>query len=149
MTRHLLYFRPGEEARMLARCQFGLGLDGKGGATLTYPIKGMPWRRNIMKNYAFNFSEEEAALLFSDVHRIRAEFPAECLSNEQLWSDSSEKANGITRDRKTGTLCYSIAIYVERGNPEESYALRENSEALLESTLHRTISALIAPYEKP
>lgn len=148
MTRHLFYFRPGEEARMLARCQFGLGMDGKGGATLTYPIKGMPWRRNIMKSYALNVSKEETALLFADVHRIRAESPTECLSNEQLWSDSSEKANGITRDRDTGTLCYSIAIYVEGGNPEESYALRENSEALLESALYRTISALITPYEK-
>lgn len=148
MTHHLFYFRPGEEARMLAGCQFGLGLDGKGGAILTYPIKGMPWRRNITKSYTFNFSEEHAALLFSEVYRIRTKSPAECLSNEQLWSDSSEKANGITRDRKTGTLCYSIAIYVEGGDPEESYALRENSKVLLESTLHRTISALIAPYEK-
>lgn len=148
MTRHLFYFRPGEEARMLARCQFGLLPDGKGGATLTYPIKGMPWRRNIMKSYAFHRSEEEASLLFADVHRIRAEFPEECLPIEQLWSDSSEKANAITRDRKTGVICYSIAIYSEGGNPEESYALRENSEALLESALHRTISGLIAPYEK-
>jgi hypothetical protein len=148
MTRHLFYFRPGEEARMLARCQFGLGLDGKGGALLTYPIKGMPWRRNIMKSYDFNFSQETTTLLFSEVHRIRTEFPSECLSIEQLWSDSSEKANGITRDRQTGTLCYSIAIYVERGEPEDSYALRENSEALLQSALYRTVSPLIAPYEK-
>ena len=147
MTRYLFYFRPGEEARMLARCQFGLGLDGKGGATLTYPIKGMPWRRNIIKSYAFNFSKEETALLFSEVHRIRAECSAECLSKELLWSDSSEKANGITRDKKSGTLCYSIAIYLEGGNPEESYALREDSKALLTSALHQTISGLIAPYE--
>jgi hypothetical protein len=148
MTRLLLYFRPGEEARMLARCQFWLGPDGKAGALLTYPIKGMPWRRNVMRSHAFNFSEEETALLFDEVHRIRAEFPAECLSIEQLWSDHSEKANGITRDRETGTLCYSIAIHAEAGVPEESYGLRENSEALLGSALHRAVSSLVAPYER-
>jgi len=148
MNRHLFYFRPGEEARMLARCQFSVGEDGRCGAILTYPIKGMPWRRNVVRSYEFCLPEETKALLFADVHRIRTEFPAECLSNEQLWSDSSEKANGITRDRATGTLCYSIAIYVEGGKPEESYALRENSKALLESVLYRTISALTTPYEK-
>jgi|GEM_PF-7070721 len=133
---------------MQARCQFGLGLNGKGGALLTYPIKGMPWRRNIMKSYAFDFSEEKTKFLFAEVHRIRNEFPEECLSIDQLWSDSLERANGITRDRKTGALCYSIAIYVERGEPEASYALRENSPALLRSELYRTVSALIAQYEK-
>jgi hypothetical protein len=101
-----------------------------------------------MKSYEFNLPEETKALLFAEIHRIRADYPAECLSNEQLWSDSSEIANGITRDRATGTLCYSVAIYVEGGKPEESYALRENSKALSESALYRTISALIAPYEK-
>lgn len=148
MTRHLFYFRPGEESRMLARCQFGIAPDGRCGATLTYPIKGMPWRRNVMKSYEFNLSGQTKGLLFAEVHRIRAEQPAECLSYEQLWSDSSEKANVITRDRTAGTLCYSIAIYLEGGETEESYALRENSNALLESELFRTISALIAPYEK-
>ncbi len=148
MTRHLFYFRPGEEARMLARCQFGIASDGRCGATLTYPIKGMPWRRNVRRTYEFNLPEETRSLLFAEIHRIRAEYPAECLSNEQLLSDRSEKANGITRDRATRTLCYSVAIYAEPGNPEESYALRETSKALSESALYRTISALIAPYEK-
>lgn len=148
MAGHLFYFRPGEEARMLARCQFGIASDGRCGATLTYPIKGMPWRRNVMKSYEFHLSEETKALLFAEVHRIRIEQPAECLSIDQLWSDSSEKANVITRDRTAGTLCYSIAIYTEGGEPEESYALRENSNALLEADLYRIISTLIAPYEK-
>ena len=101
-----------------------------------------------MKSYEFSLAEETRNLLFAEIHRIRAEHPAECLSNEQLWSDASEKANGITRDRATGTLCYSIAIYVDAGQPEDAYALREDSKALLESSLYRTISSLIEPYEK-
>jgi hypothetical protein len=86
--------------------------------------------------------------LFAEVHRIRREHPEQCLSHEQLWSDSTEKANGITRDKVTGTLCYSIAIFSEPGIAEESFALRENSSALLDSVLYQVVSELIAPYER-
>lgn len=46
-------FRPGEERRMLTRCQFGITEEGCG-ATFTYPIKGMPWRRNVVKSFRFD-----------------------------------------------------------------------------------------------
>jgi len=147
MTKQLFFFRPGEERRMLARCQFGLNEDGSCGATFTYPIKGYPWRRNVMKSYGFSIDEETKKLLFSEVHRLKREFPDECLSNDQLWNDSSEKANGITRDRKTNTLCYTIGIMVEYGESEEYYAMREDSKALLGSHLFKVISKLIQPYE--
>ena len=132
---------------MLARCQFGLSEDGKCGATFTYPIKGYPWRRNIEKSYNFSIDEETIKLLFSEIHRLKREFPEECLSNDKLWSDSSEKANDITRDRATNTLCYTISIMVERKEPEEYYAIRENSEALLSSKLCEIITSLIQPHE--
>jgi hypothetical protein len=128
--------------------QFGIDPDGKCGATLTYPIKGLRWRRNLMKHYAFHLSEEETALLFAEVRRLRAEHPQECLPNDQLWSDSSEKANGITRDRRTGTLCHTIGISGDDGQSEEQFAMREDSDALLTSSLYRTISRLIGPHEK-
>jgi hypothetical protein len=147
MAKHIFYFRPGEEKRMLARCQFGLSFNGTCGATLTYPIKGYPWRRNIMKSFGFPIDEETKKLLFEEVRRLKKEFPEECLSREQLWSDSSEKANGITRDRATNTLCYTVGIMVENEKPEEYYAIRENSPALLESHLFKIISKLIEPYE--
>src|SRR5687767_11131986 len=108
MDRHLYFFRPGEEARMLATCQFGVNVEGRCGATFTYPIKGYPWCHNVVKSYEFDVPEQTKDLLFAEVARIRAEHPGECLSNDQLWSDSSEKANGITRDRSTGKLCYTI-----------------------------------------
>jgi len=101
-----------------------------------------------MRSYEFHLPDEAQALLFAEAQRIHTEYPAECLANDQLWSDRSEKANGITRDRATGTLCYSIGIYVEHGEPEVSYALREDSSVLLGSALYKTVSALIAPYEK-
>ena len=65
MKMHLFYFMPGEEARMLARCQFGLSEDGNGGALITYPIKGCPWRRNVMRSFSFPFTKEQAELIRS------------------------------------------------------------------------------------
>lgn len=148
MDRTLYYFRPGEEVRMLARCQFGINREGRCGATLTYPIKGHPWRRNVVKSYQFEVSPEAKALMFAEVERIRTEHPSECLRYEQLWNDSSEKANGILRDRSSGKLCYSIAILQPDGPALEQYALREDSAALLNSRLYQIVAGLIAPYEK-
>ena len=132
---------------MLARCQFGVR-DGRCGATLTYPIKGHPWRKNIVRSYEFALRPDTIDLLFAEVARIRREHPEECLGQEQLWSDTTEKANGITRDRSTSTLCYTISIIREDGTHEESFALRENSTALVRSALFQVISELIAPYAK-
>ena len=148
MPQRLFYFRPGEEHRMLARCQFGINEQGKCGATLTYPIEGYPWRRNIQKSFEFDLGPEERAALFAEVRRLRAEHPGECLANEDLWSDASEKANGVTRDRKSGTLCHTIGIRGDQGEWKEYFSMRENSRALVDSTLYKTISKLIQPYEK-
>jgi len=132
---------------MLARCQFWLYPDGRCGATFTYPIEGYPWRRNPKRTCEFQLSEAEKHLLFAEVHRLRTEHPADCLENFQLWSDHSEKANAITRDRDTNTLCYTIGIFLEGAEQEEYFAIRENSEAFLNSVLYTIVSRLIAPYE--
>ena len=148
MTAHLYYFRPGEEARMLARCQFGVAPDGRCGAVLTYPIKGFPWRHNIQRRHEFELAEATRHLLYAEVRRLRREHSEECLVSDQLWNDTSEKANGITRDRASGTLCYSIGLLLEEGGWEEFFSLRENSPALTTSGLYTTISALLSPHER-
>jgi hypothetical protein len=148
MSRHLTYFRPGEEARMLARLQFGCHESGGCGATLTYPINGFPWRRNIMKSFEFDVDAETVNLLFSEVTRIRVEHPRECLTAvSRLWNDTSEKGNGITRDRKSGTLCYSIVIARDDGGFDEQCSIREDSDAFLNSALYRVVTDLVAPHE--
>lgn len=92
MKRFLFYFRPGLEARMLARCQFGCDEDtGSCGATLTYPIKGMPWRRNVRRGYRFNLDTHDIATLFAEVSRIRRDYPRDCVESDALWSDFSEE----------------------------------------------------------
>lgn len=131
---------------MLARCQFGLSPDGKCGAILTYPIKGYPWRRNPMKSFDFCIDQDLATELFDEVAMIRENYPTECLTDD-LWSDTSENANGITRSIATNTLCYTVGIYDVDGNPREYYSLRENSDALLNSKLYNTVTALVADYE--
>ncbi len=131
---------------MLARCQFGLSPDGTCGAIITYPIKGYPWRRNPMKKLTFSIDRELASELFLEISKIREGFPCECLT-EDLWSDTSEKANGITRDIATNTLCYTMGIYDIDGKLIEYYSLRENSLALLGSKLYNTVADLIADYE--
>ena len=133
---------------MLARCKFGVDPLGRCGATITYPIKGYPWRRNVVKSFQFSLSEQEKDLLFAEVPRLRAEHSEDCLTNGQLWSDASETANGITRDRRTGTLCLTIGIIQDNGEWIEQFSMRENSEALLASPLYKIISRLIEPYEK-
>lgn len=148
-NKYLFFFRPGEESRMLARCQFTLNMNGACSAIMTYPIKGNPWRRNICRHYNFTLDEETTTLLFSEFFRIWRDFPGECIPNNQTWSDTSEEVNNITRDRKSNTLCYSIGIYSEdTGDWEEYFWIRENSEVLLNSELYKIISDLITPYEK-
>ena len=131
---------------MLARCQFSAKED-RCGATLTYPIRGYPWRNNVIKSYQFDLGQTAIDVLFADVHRIRKEHPDECLDHAELFNDANEKANGITRDRSTGTLCYSISIFLDHALAEQ-FSLREDSPALLQSTLFHVISRLIAPYER-
>ena len=133
---------------MLARLQFGSDEGGSCGAILTYPISGMPWRRNIRKSYGFSIGAETAALLFAEVTRLRANYPLECLSEGDVWNDISEKGNGITRDRISLTLCYSVVIHGMNGEIEESYSIRETSAPFLTSDLYRLIENLVAAHER-
>ena len=40
---------------------------------------------------------QEANGLFDEVAKMPEKFPDQCLDDEVLWSDQSEKANGIIR----------------------------------------------------
>jgi hypothetical protein len=52
----------------------------------------------------------------------------------------------ITRDKRTGKLCHTIGILAD-GEWEEYFAMREDSDALLNSSLYKTILRLIGPHE--
>ncbi len=87
--------------------------------------------------------------LLVEVQRLRRDAPSECLGERLLWSDTSESGNTITRDQKKGRLCVRIAVIGEGGELVEDFWMREDSPALVTSALHKTITELIGPYERP
>ena len=133
---------------MLARLQFGCHESGECEAILTYPIAGMPWRRNISRQFNFQIDRETAELLLSEVVRIRTEHPRQCLESKDCWTDTSEKGNHITRDRQTDTLCYSVAIERGDGGFDDDYSIRENFGGFVNSALYVTVADLVARYER-
>ncbi|MFZ2490142.1 MAG: hypothetical protein WA208_01525 [Thermoanaerobaculia bacterium] len=102
----------------------------------------------MIRTFEFEIAKADRDLVFREVARLRAEHPSECLSDDQLWSDHSEKANGISRDKLSGTLCVTIAIYGTSGEKHEYFSMREDSEALLGSAMYKIITELIAPHEQ-
>jgi hypothetical protein len=143
----LVYFRPGEQSHMRARCQFLIRRNGTCGVGLTYPIKGLPWRRNPRRDYEFSISPEFASDLFAEVVELKDRFPKDCLSDETLWSDHSERgSNAITRDADS-VACHTISTILPDRSYGIYYSMREDSVALRRSKLFTTITELIAPFE--
>jgi hypothetical protein len=147
-ARDFYFFRPGEQARMLARCQFRIDKLGRCTATMTYPSKSMYWRRSTIKSYTFELDSATQAHLFAEVERIRRDAPSQCLDDGMLWSDTSETANAITRDRKSGKLCVEIAVIKKGGELEDRFSMCEDAPAFVSSALYKTIFELIRPHEK-
>lgn len=133
---------------MLARCQFDIDKVGRCTATLTYPVKGMPWRRNVMKSFEFKLDSDTRTLLFGEVDRLRRAFPGQCLDDELLWSDTSEMGNAITREQSSGKLCMRLSVVKEGGELVHDFWLREDAPALVSSALFKTISDLLRPHER-
>jgi hypothetical protein len=143
--RQLVVFHPGEQARNLAQWQLGVH-DGEpvGGVQITRPVAGATWRYARVKRVDVKLSREQVQELFVSVQSTLANHPTECLRNEQMWADGSEKANSITRDRATNTLCITVYIY-ERGVLVLDYGLPETSPLLLNSRFYRIIRSLLEP----
>jgi hypothetical protein len=114
---------------------------------MTYPIKGYPWRRNPVRSYEFHLTPQDADAIFGEVAAMPERYPHECLKNEVLWSDQSEKANGITRHRQTGKLCYTLAIFRAPGDAIVHFSMEEDSVALCNSRIYKLFTSLIAPHE--
>ncbi len=101
-----------------------------------------------MKTFEFEISPDQATKLFEEVATMKANYPDQCFAGDQLWSDQSEKVNGITRDRATDTLCHSIAVYNgDWRSAEFYYSMKEDSDALRSSLLFKTVMSLVAPHE--
>ena len=102
-----------------------------------------------MKTYEFEIDLELTEVLFDEVKQMQKDYPDHCLSDELLWCDHSEKANGITRDDKTDTLCHTIAIYEgDWQSTSHYYSMKEDSDVLRSSKLFETVMSLIKPHER-
>ena len=134
---------PGEAARNRPRWSVTISEDGHFGAGLWFPIPGMTWRHTRPWYFTAQLESSLAAGLFDEAIALPVRFPTECFSTDELWADSSEPANSITRDRATDTLCLTIDVW--EGNRHSYYRMRENSPALKEAELHRVIYSLIQP----
>lgn len=139
----LFIFCPGEASRNLPRWQFGMNENGHCGAHVSIPIPGMSWRHTRRRSLEWHLDADAASALIDEALSLPSRFPQDCLTNERLWSDSSEPANGITRDLETDTRCLTISV-LERGQSLTNYSLKENSTVLLGSPLHRDIQVHIA-----
>lgn len=144
--KQLLVSHPGEQARNLARWQFA-AREGESvaGVGITHPVAGATWRYARAKGFEVKLDEQQIQELFKNVQSTLANHPTECLRNDQMWADASEKANSVTRDQKTNTLCVTVYIY-ERGVPVLDFGLPENSPVLLNSSFYQIIFTAIEPF---
>ena len=78
-------------------------------------------------------------MIIAGICALPGAFPQECLAPEELWADASEKANSISRDRRTNTLCLTLDVQ-ERGQILCNYHIREDSPALLKSEFYQTVN---------
>jgi FKBP-type peptidyl-prolyl cis-trans isomerase len=140
--KHLHVFRPGEAVRNQPRWQFGMDEDGRCGVYISIPIPGVSWRHTRNRTLAWQLDRNAASALFYEAMTLPERFPNECLHGDALWSDQTEPANGITRDRETDTPCVTISVS-ERGQRLSDYSLKETSHALKSFELYRVIRSQI------
>jgi hypothetical protein len=83
--------------------------------------------------------------LLEDAITLPSQFPEECLRDEELWADTTERGNSITRDKHSNSVCITIGV-TERGQWLCYYTMSETSQALLASLLYQVISGMLKPY---
>ena len=144
--KQLLVIHPGEQLRNVARWQFvvkdGASIAGVG---ITQPSTGTTWRYARTRDFEVKLSQEQVQEVFESVQSTLADHPTACLRNDQMWADGSEKANSVTRDQATDTLCVTVYIY-ERGALVLGYGLPETSPVLLNSRFYQIISSAVEPH---
>lgn len=144
--KRLLVCHPGEQARNLARWQFCVrDVETVAGVAITPPVAGATWRHARTKNFEVKLTDGQVQEVVESVQSTFAAHPKECLRNEQMWADSSEKANSITREQVTNTLCITVYLY-ERESLLLAYGLPENSPVLRNSLFYQHIMSAVEPH---
>jgi hypothetical protein len=140
--KHLYFFWPGEAKRNQPRIQFGLEEDGRCGVGLTIPQPNVTWRYAKTKSAADKLEISEANKIFEEISTLPEKYPAACLK-DNLWADSSEKANSITRESNTNIVCVTIGIQ-EQTAWQCYFSLRETDPVFLQLKLYELVKNLKA-----
>lgn len=141
-------FRPGEASRSVSRLQFDLHEKGGCSGFITTPVPGYGWRPARSRHVWPQMDMVLIAELFGEAMAMPEVCPEDCIDHDDLWSDSSEPANGITRDQATNTLCITVTVE-ERGQPICHYSMKETSQAWLASKMCRALRELIEEGDSP
>jgi len=139
--KHLYLFWPGEANCNRARIQFGLEEDGRCGVGLTIPRPGLTWRYAKTESVQDKLEISEAKKIFEEIFTLPEKYSKACLNNDDLWADSSEKANSITRESRTNIVCVTIGIQ-QQTIWQCYYSLRENDPVFLQSKLYSLVKNL-------
>jgi hypothetical protein len=140
--KHVYFFWPGEAKRNQPRIQFGLEEDGRCGIYLTIPRPGLTWRYAKTKSVGDKLEISEAKKIFEEILTLPQKHPNACLT-DNLWADSSEKANSVTREFNTNIACVTIGIQ-EQTVWQCYYSLRETDPVFLQSKLYKLVKNLAA-----
>jgi hypothetical protein len=143
--KHLYIFHPGEQARNQPRWQVGLNEDGSYGISILSPVAvpGMGWRFAGQTHRQSKLDIDSVNEILNEVLKMQERYPNECFRNEDLWADSSEKGNSVSRHKATNAACITIGIQ-ERGEWTTYFSMAEASPGLLESRLSNWINSLLA-----
>lgn len=143
--KRLRILHPGEAATDSPRWSFGLFEDGRCGASITRPHPVYGWKHPSSQDVDFQLDPRTADTLLEEARRLPLEHADECLGLHQMWADSSEPGNGISRDIATDTMCIGIGIE-EQGVWYCHYSLKHDGPAWTSSMIHRAVSDCLAPH---
>ena len=111
--KHLFVFHPGEAARNQPRWQFGVEENGRCKVRGSdHPVPGMPWRHTRNSHREANLDAETTRSLLDRASNCQR-FPQDCFRQKELWADTTERGNAITRDRAGNALCLTISVWSE------------------------------------
>ncbi len=141
-------FIPGSVADAKVRCQVALGADGKGSAFITRPRPDGSWRRCSFIPVWLTANPERCELMMEEMRSLPDQHPKDCIAHDELWSDSSEPANGITRDQETDTACITISF----GNvcsPQQHFSIKSTSRRWIDSATRAEVLNLLGDHLRP
>jgi peptidylprolyl isomerase len=138
-------FIPGSVKDSKVRCQATLGADGHGSAFITRPRPDGSWRRCSFVPVWLTPDPQRCTSIIEEMRTLPNQRPDDCLSNDVLWSDSSEPANGITRDLATNTPCVTIR-FGDFSSPQQYFSIKSTSRLWRDSPLRAELLRLLADH---